>query len=52
MVRRTLTLVEKLQAVGTAHAGFRNRRVTVQIRVHNSVIYRLVERLQEAVMVD
>jgi transposase len=52
MVRRTLTLVEKLQAVGTAHAGFRNRRVTVQIRVHHSVIYRLVERLQEAVMVD
>jgi hypothetical protein len=48
MVRRTLILAGRWEAVSMSDAGFSNRRVVGQMGVHHSVI----ERLQATGMVD
>ena len=52
MVRHTLTLAERWQAVGVSLASFSNRRVAGKMGVHHSVIDRLMQRMQATRMVD
>jgi len=52
MVRQTLTLGERCQAVGMLQAGFSKRRVAEQMGVHHSALDRLIQRLKMTGMVD
>ena len=52
MVRETLTLGERWQAVGMLQVGFSKRRVAGQMGVHYSALDRLMQRLKMTGMVD
>jgi transposase len=47
MVRRTLTIPERWQAVGMHSGGFSHRRVADHFRVNHSIIVRLVQRFRQ-----
>jgi IS30 family transposase len=49
MVRETLTLGERWQAVGMLQVGFSKRRVAGQMGVHYSALDRLMQRLKMTV---
>jgi transposase len=47
MVRRTLTMPERWQAIGMHSGGFSNRRVADNFRVNHSIIVRLMQRFRQ-----